>query len=199
MASAKRIVVGFILDDLYTYLSILRRGGVVACPTETLFGLLADALDRDAVARVAAIKRRRAADPIAVLIPSIDSASTLVTEFSRTGRDLAERHWPGPLTLVMRAREGLPRELIRDGKVGLRVPGPSPALELVRAFKGPLTATSANYTSEPSAWIDRQVIETMAEELDAVVPGKAPGGEPSTVVDVSRDQIRIIRQGAVRV
>lgn len=199
MASAEQIVVGRVLDDLDTYLTILRNGGVVACPTETLFGLLADALDRNVVARVAAIKRRRVDDPIALLIPSIDSALALVSEFPRVGRDLAERHWPGPLTLVMQAREGLPRELIRDGKIGLRVPGPSPALELVQAFAGPLTATSANYSSEPAAWNDRQVTESMAAELDAIVPGRAPGGAPSTVVEISRNQVRIIRPGAILV
>jgi L-threonylcarbamoyladenylate synthase len=187
------------LYDLDSYLTILKRGGVLACPTETLFGLLADALDPRAVARVAAIKRRCVDDPIAVLVPSIDSASALVTDFPKAGRDLAERHWPGPLTLVMRAREGLPRELIQDGKIGLRVPGPSPALELVMAFAGPLTATSANHTSEPAAWTDRQVLETIGPQLDAIVPGKAPGGAPSTVVEISRDRIRIIRQGVVKI
>lgn len=187
------------MKNLETYLTILKRGGVIACPTETLFGLLADALDSRAVARVAAIKRRRVDDPIAVLIPSINSASALVTEFPQSGRDLAERHWPGPLTLVMRAREGLPHELTLNGRIGLRVPGPSPALELVQAFAGPLTATSANITSHPAAWSDRQVIETLGPELDAVVPGKSPGGAPSTVVEVSRDRIRIIRQGVIRI
>ncbi len=187
------------MDNLDTYLTILRRGGVLACPTETLFGLLADAFDHRAVARVAAIKRRRADEPIAVLIPSIDFASALVADFPDAARVFAERHWPGPLTLVMRAREGLPRELIWDGKIGLRVPGPSPALELIKAFAGPLTATSANYTSEPAAWTDRQVMETIGPQLDAIVPGKAPGGAPSTVVEVSRDRIRIIRQGAIEV
>jgi L-threonylcarbamoyladenylate synthase len=99
---------------------------------------------------------------------------------------------------VMQARTGLPRELIRDGKIGLRVPGPSPALELIKAFAGPLTATSANRTSEPATWTDRQVTDTIGADLDAVVPGSAPGGAPSTVVEVFRDQIRIIRQGAIR-
>jgi L-threonylcarbamoyladenylate synthase len=187
------------LNNLETYLAILKRGGVLACPTETLFGLLADALDRRAVARVAAIKRRRVDDPIAVLIPSIDSASDLVIDFPQAARDLALRHWPGPLTLVMRAREGLPSELTRDSNIGLRVPGPSPALDLVKAFSGPLTATSANITSEPAAWTDRQVSETIGPELDAVVPGKAPGGAPSTVVEVSQGRIYIIRQGVVKI
>jgi L-threonylcarbamoyladenylate synthase len=199
MASAEQIGLGRHLDNRETYLTILKHGGVLACPTETLFGLLADALDRRAVARVAAIKRRSVDDPIAVLIPSIDSALDLVIRFPKAARDLAERHWPGPLTLVMQAREGLPRELIRDSKIGLRVPGPSPALDLVKAFAGPLTATSANITSEPAAWTDRQVVETIGSDLDAVVPGNAPGGAPSTVVEVSLDKIRIIRQGVVQI
>jgi L-threonylcarbamoyladenylate synthase len=183
--------------ELDRYVSLLRRGGVVACPTETLFGLLADALNEKAVARVGAIKRRRATDPIAVIVPSLGAALELAAEFPDAARKLAERHWPGPLTLVVRARPGLPAALTRDGKIGLRVPGSSPALDLVRAFAGPLTATSANRTSEPAAVYDEQVRRSLGEEVDAVLPGAAPGGPPSTVLDVTREPPLVVRAGAV--
>jgi L-threonylcarbamoyladenylate synthase len=179
------------------YVSLLRRGGVVACPTETLFGLLADALNEEAVARVSAIKRRRAEDPIAVLVPSLEAALDLVVEFPVQARELAGRHWPGPLTLVLRARPGLPAALIRDGKIGLRVPGESPALDLVRAFAGPLTATSANRTSEPAAVTAEQVRASLGDEVDVVLPGSAPGGLPSTVLDATRQPPLVLRAGAL--
>jgi L-threonylcarbamoyladenylate synthase len=179
------------------YIAILRRGGVVACPTETFYGLLADAGDTGAVLRVVAMKGRGAGDPIAVLLPSVDSVSMVASEFPDAARRLADEYWPGPLTLLLRAVEGLPGALTRHGRIGVRVPGPSPALDLVRAFGGPLTATSANRTGQPAAGTDAEVRESLGEEVDGVVPGAAPGGLPSTVVDVTRNPPRVIRAGAV--
>jgi L-threonylcarbamoyladenylate synthase len=184
------------IDD---YLVVLRRGGVVACPTETLYGLLADALNPEAVARVAAIKRRKEGDPIAVLVSSVEMAKTLVTEFPDEALKLAERYWPGPLTLIMRARDGLPNELIQNGSIGIRIPGPSPAFDLVNAFGRPLTATSANFTAEPAASTAEEVERTLGSLLDAIVPGHAPGGAPSTVVDVTQEIIRVVRKGAIAI
>src|SRR5699024_2670629 len=131
-------------------LEALSRGEVVACPTETLIGLLADARDPEAVERVAALKGRPVGIPMALLVPSLSSSIEVVEHIPKEAEDLAARHFPGPLTLLMRARAGLSPWLVHEGKVGLRVPGPSPALELVRAFGGPLTATSANLSGEPS-------------------------------------------------
>ena len=136
--------------NLAHYVALLRRGGVVACATETLQGLLADALDPAAVQRVVQAKQR-GPEPIALLIPGFESLDLVAVEISPATRVLAEKHWPGPLTLLVRAHPRLPAELVRDGKVGVRVPGPSHALDLVRAFGGPLTATSANPSGQPAA------------------------------------------------
>jgi L-threonylcarbamoyladenylate synthase len=176
---------------------VLRRGGVIACPTETLVGLLADAENAAAVARVVAIKRRDEA-PIAVLVPSADAVATVAEPLAGRGRALARAHWPGPLTLVVRARAHLPAALVRDGKVGVRVPGPSPALDLVRAFGGPLTATSANRTGEPAARTIAEARAALGDDVDLYLPGESPGGAPSTVVDVTVEPPRVIRAGAVR-
>src|SRR5690242_11249727 len=124
------------------FVRILRAGGVIACPTETLQGLLADALDPAAVARVVALKRR-GNDPIALLVPDLAALDSLIEgELPAQARSLAETHWPGPLTLVLRARAGLDPALALQGTIGVRVPGASPALDLVRAYGAPLTATS---------------------------------------------------------
>src|SRR5690606_29808134 len=136
------------LPDLDAYVATLRRGGVVACPTETLQGLLADARSEAAVQRVVELKRR-GPEPIAVIVPSLFALDEVAEPPSEQALALARRHWPGPLTLVLRARSGLPAPLVRQGTIGVRVPGPSPALALVQAFGGPLTATSANPSGLP--------------------------------------------------
>jgi tRNA threonylcarbamoyl adenosine modification protein (Sua5/YciO/YrdC/YwlC family) len=178
---------------------VLRRGEVVSCPTETLQGLLADALSEPALARVVALKRR-GGEPIAVLVPDLEAAQALCAEeLAAPVRALAQAHWPGPLTLVLRARPGLPAALTAQGTIGVRVPGASPALDLVRAFAGPLTATSCNLSGQPAARTEAEVRAYFDGQLGAIVPGDAPGGAASTVLDASGPVLRVLRQGAVRV
>ncbi len=182
--------------SLERYVLALQAGGVVACPTETLQGLLADALSADAVDRVVALKRR-GPDPIAIMIPNLAALDSVAEPVSDAVLTLARAHWPGPLTLVVRARAHLPARLVMDGKIGVRVPGPSPALDLVRAFGGPLTATSANLSGQPAARTELEVRAYFPEGLAEQVPGDAPGGAPSTVVDATGKVPRLIRSGAV--
>jgi L-threonylcarbamoyladenylate synthase len=185
--------------DLGPHLAVLRRGGVLACPTETLYGLLADALDPRAVARVVALKRR-GPEPIALLVPDLVAAQALADGgLSERAQALAAAHWPGPLTLVIKARAGLAEALAPAGTVGVRVPGPSPALALTRAFGGPLTATSCNPSGLPAARNETEARAYFGDRLDGYVPGSAPGGLPSTVVDVSGPEPRVLRPGAVRI
>jgi L-threonylcarbamoyladenylate synthase len=184
------------LDQL---VQLLRRGGVLSCATETLQGLLADALNERAVQRVVALKQR-GSEPIAVLVPDLAAAEALSAEpLSPAARALAAAHWPGALTLVLRARPGLPRALAPHGTIGVRVPGPSPALDLVRAFAAPLTATSCNVSGQPPAQSEAEARAYFAGQLDAIVPGDAPGGAPSTVLDVTGPAPRVLRQGAIHV
>jgi L-threonylcarbamoyladenylate synthase len=187
------------LVALEPIVQILRRGGVVSCATETLQGLLADALSESAVARVVALKKR-GSDAIAVLVPDLAAAEALSAEpLSAQVRALAQLHWPGPLTLVLRARPGLPTALAAQGTIGVRIPGASRALDLVRAFGTPLTATSCNPSGQPAARSEAEVRAYFADQLDAIVPGDAPGGAPSTVLDVTGSVLRVLRQGAVHV
>jgi len=175
----------------------LKRGLVVACPTETQMGLLADALDAAAVARVSSLKRRPAGEPIGLIAPTLDSVLSLVTEMTPLARELAERHWPGPLTLIMRAREHLPADICKSGTVAIRVPGPSPALDLVRAFGGPLTATSANISGQPPLATHSALRAAFGDGLIGIVPGTPPGGAPSTIVDVTGALPVTVRTGAL--
>jgi L-threonylcarbamoyladenylate synthase len=132
-----------------------------------------------------------------LLVPSIESIAAVAEPLSEGARDLAARFFPGPLTLVVRARPGLSPWLVQDGTVGVRVPGPSPALELVRAFGGPLTATSANRSGEPPVRSAAELPPALRSELDAIVTGTSPGGAPSTIVDATRYPMRVIRHGAL--
>jgi L-threonylcarbamoyladenylate synthase len=183
--------------ELQRLSGLLAGGAVIACPTETLMGLLAAALDASAVERVCALKGRDPTQPIGVLLPDIAALPSVVLEVPELAHELAERYWPGPLTLVLRARPGLPAALCKDGKIGVRVPGPSPALDLVRAFGAPLTATSANTTGQPAARTADEVRAVFHFGLAYIVPGAAPGGLASTVVDVSGSVPMVLRRGAI--
>ena len=177
--------------------NLLRRGGIVACATETLVGLLADALDAATVIRLANLKGRPVGQAMPIILPHAGLLPMVAKPLSRQAEALAASHWPGPLTLVTWAREGLPAEIVAEGKVGLRVPGLSPARLLLEAFAGPLTATSANLSGEPPTDEPTAISRRLVEHLDAIVPGSAPGGLPSTVVDVTTDPPRVLRFGAI--
>lgn len=185
------------MEDLARYVALLRGSGVIACPTETQMGLLCDARDARAVARVCAMKQRPKSEPIALLVPSFATAAELAHDENGIAERLAGQYWPGPLTLVMRARAGLQPELLKDGNVALRMPGPSPALAIVEAFGGPLTATSANRSGEPPLEHEAELYAVFGSELGAVVPGPVPGGLPSTIVDLTGPRLRVLRQGPI--
>jgi len=187
------------VQHLARFVALLQAGGVLACATETLQGLLADALDRAAVARVVALKRR-GPEPIALLLPDIDALALVSDQpLSRHARALVAQYWPGPLTLVVKARPGLPEALAPNGTVGVRVPGASPALTLVRAFGGPLTATSCNVSGLPPARTEQEARNYFAGQLAGFVPGDAPGGAASTVLDVTGREALVLRRGAVTI
>jgi len=180
--------------------AIVRAGGVVAFPTETFYGLGAAALNPRGVRRVFVLKRRPQVKPLPVLVDSVEMAATIVTEIPPRARALIERHWPGPLTLVLRARAIVPEELMGStGTIGIRISAHPAARGLVAALGAPITAPSANRTRQEPPTTARQVLDDFGTELDAVLDGGAtPGGLPSTVLDVTVDPARVIREGAVR-
>lgn len=183
--------------ELGFYLDLIRARGVVACPTETQMGLLADGLDERVLAHVSAMKQRPASEPISLLVPSLEYALSLVNEISALAIELANAHWPGPLTLIMHGRPGLPAALLKDGRIAMRVPGQSIALELVKTFGGALTATSANLSGQPPLATEAELRATFGAALSGIVPAAAPGGQPSTIVDVTGEQPIVVRQGAL--
>lgn len=179
----------------------LASGGLVAFPTETFYGLGANANDRRAVLRVFAVKGRPEWKPLLVLVDSFEMAESLAVEVPQAARDLMERHWPGPLTLVFKASSSLAVELTAGtGTIGIRMPGHPVALGLVRAAGFPITAPSANPSGAPPPTTAGQVYESLKEAIDLILDGgPTKGGLPSTLLDVSVTPPKLIREGAVTV
>jgi L-threonylcarbamoyladenylate synthase len=177
----------------------LRRGGLVAFPTETVYGLGVHALDREAVRRLFAAKGRPANDPLIVHIDSVDRIHDLVLAVPDVARDLAARFWPGPLTLVLPRSPQVPDEVTAGlSTVAVRVPGHAVALALLAAAGIPVAAPSANLFSRPSPTCAAHVLDDLAGRIDLIVDGGATQvGVESTVLDLSGDVPTILRPGAV--
>jgi L-threonylcarbamoyladenylate synthase len=179
--------------------AIVRRGGVVVFPTETLYGLAADATCGAAVARVFAIKGRAADVAIPVIAADRAQVEQWVGTLTVAGRVLADAFWPGPLALVITALPGLPRALLGGGDtVAVRVSSHPVARALARAVGRPITATSANRSGHEPTALSSVALQEMGPDVDAVLDGGAcPGGPPSTIVDVTGRAPRLLRAGAV--
>ena len=176
--------------------SILCDGGVVAYPTETFYGLAVDALDPGARARVFAIKGRERDQQLPCIVADLTQLEQLVGEIPEMVRRAAERLWPGPITLVLRVRTEL--EATLGTTVAVRVSSLPVARELARATGSPITSTSANRTGALPASTADEVESGLAGRVDLILDGGATaGGAPSTIVDATGRQLRLLRQGAV--
>lgn len=178
--------------------AVLESGGVVAFPTETFYGLGVTALDAAAVRQLFVLKGRPESRPILVLVDDparIERFAVLPS----SARELILRHWPGPLTLVVPAREMVPTELTAGtGTIGVRQPGHPIARALAAALGGPVTAPSANLTGEAPPTTASEVLRVFDGRIDLILDGGATaGGPPSTVLDVTVDPPRVLREGAV--
>jgi L-threonylcarbamoyladenylate synthase len=180
--------------------AVLEAGGTVAFPTESFYGLGADALDPEAVARVFRIKGRAESRPVLVLVDSVERALSLVAGAGTEVRALMARHWPGPLTLVLPAGPTVPPAITAGtGTVGVRVPGHPVTLALLRAAGRALTGTSANRSGEPPPSCADEVARQLPGLVDVILDGgPTAGGAGSTVADCTVWPPRILRQGPVR-
>jgi L-threonylcarbamoyladenylate synthase len=179
--------------------AIIRCGGLVAFPTETVYGLGANALDREAVLRIFAAKQRPAWDPIIVHACSIAMAQTLVTVWPPAALKLAERFMPGPLTLLLPKRAIVPDACTAGReKVGIRIPAHPVALALIEAAAVPIAAPSANRFGGPSPTTVSHVERDLGGRIDAILDaGPAEVGVESTVLDPTTDPPIIYRPGGV--
>jgi L-threonylcarbamoyladenylate synthase len=178
---------------------VLRRGGLVALPTETVYGLGANALDPAAVARVFAAKGRPADNPLIVHVGTLEQARALVTDWPDEAQRLAERFWPGPLTLVLPKRSHVP-DLVTAGlpAVGIRMPAHPVALAFLRSLDFPVAAPSANRYMSVSPTRADHVVAGLGDRVDLVLDGGACDvGIESTVLDLSGDRPLLLRPGGI--
>jgi len=176
---------------------ILRNGGAVIYPTDTLYGLGVNASDSKAVLRVFEIKGREK-KPISVAVANLSEAKKYA-KFNSVALKIAKKFLPGPLTLILPSKLNLPKELNpNDEKVRIRIPDSKIALELIKKCKFPLTATSANLSGGKNPITAREAIRQIGDKVDLVLDaGKCRYNKPSTVVDLSSNKIEVVREGVI--
>lgn len=181
--------------------SVLRTGGVVAIPTDTVYGIAASLDHPDAIERLFEIKGREQTKAIPVLVSSPDVSPRLTTVMSVSARRLTEVFWPGALTIVVTASPEVPLAVLRGGTtVGLRMPDNADALAIIAGSGGAIAVTSANRSGETEAQTAAEVVAALGTSIDFVFDGGEPGlAVPSTVVDVTTAPIRVLRRGAINV
>jgi len=177
---------------------VLNQGGVVAIPTDTVYGLAADARNAQAVRRVMELKGRSADAPLPLLVADIAEAEKVAGPLTGAARALASRFWPGALTLVVPAEIELPALVVQDGLVGLRVPDDPICIRVLRLFGAPVTGTSANLTGKTPAMNPDEVRRQFGNKVDYVLEaGRAGGASPSSVARVSDNEMSVLRIGAI--
>jgi tRNA threonylcarbamoyl adenosine modification protein (Sua5/YciO/YrdC/YwlC family) len=195
-------------DVVHRAVQTLAEGGLVALPTETVYGLAASALHPAAVSRLMAVKSRGGRKPFALAVKSGAEALDYAPDMPPLARRLARRCWPGPVTLVVadshpdsltnRLPAEVRRAISQKQTIGLRVPAHPLALDVLRMLSGPLVLSSANRADAPEAVVARQVLEVFGDEIDLVLDdGPCRFGQPSTVVRVRGDRFEILREGVV--
>lgn len=176
---------------------LLGASGLIALPTESVYGLAVSPFDEQALARLWQVKGRSEGKPILLLIGDQSQLAPLVQTIPPAARVLMHAFWPGPLTIIFPAAPSLPDAVTAGtGSVGIRLSAWPPLAELVRLV-GPVTGTSANREGLPPPCIAEDVQQCLGEEVDLILDaGPTPGGRPSTVIDV-RGPIRLVREGAI--
>lgn len=178
-------------------LTVLASGGLVAFPTDTVYGLAASAFDAQAIERLFLAKERQTEKAIPVLLANLTDLEKVTFDMPDHARRLAEKFWPGPLTLVVRRHPNLPENISPHPTIGVRMPDHPVALAILRA-SGPLAVTSANLSGFPSPTRAAQVWEQLNGRIDLIIDGgETYGGVPSTVVDCTGLPPKILRAGPI--
>lgn len=179
--------------------AIILKGGVIAFPTETFYGLGADAFNERALRRIFEIKGREENKPLLLLLAEVSWLAPLVKRIPPVAQKLMDRFWPGPLTLVFEAQTHLsPLITGNTGKVGLRISSNYLTQKLVQTIGQPITGTSANLSGKPSLSAAEEVVDALGNKVEAILDGgKTAGGFGSTVLDISGPSPLIIREGAL--
>jgi len=184
-------------ETLQTALDILRKGGLVAFPTDTVYGVGTLAFDGKAVESIYKAKDRPVEKAIPILIGDADDMQKVGVDIPDVAYKLAARFWPGPLTCIIPKQPTLPETVSATDTVGVRVPDHEVARALLRAA-GPMAVTSANISGQPSPSSAEEVLAQLGGRIDLIIDGGiTPGGVPSTLVDCTADEIKILREGPI--
>ncbi|MDO8535837.1 MAG: L-threonylcarbamoyladenylate synthase [Candidatus Omnitrophota bacterium] len=169
---------------------VIREGGLVIFPTETVYGIAVNILDRKAVARLCGVKARPDGKPFTVHISDPKTIRDMGCEISVTAEKLISKFWPGPLTIILKSQDGR--------KIGFRMPANKIALELIKASGVPVAAPSANLSGKPAPVTAEEAVLDLEGKIDMVIDGgKTKVGLESTVVDLTDTPFKVLRQGAI--
>lgn len=186
-------------EKIKTAASILRRGGLVAFPTDTVYGLAADATNSRAVKKIYKVKKRPLSSPLPILIAEKKDLKKYASQISPDAKRLADKFWPGPLTLILKKKKVI-SNIVTAGKnsVGIRVPKNSVALAIIRALGRPLVGTSANISYTRSPTTANPVKKYLNNKIDLILDGgKTKIGKESTILDCTASPPTILRLGAI--
>jgi L-threonylcarbamoyladenylate synthase len=178
-------------------LDVLRNGGIIAFPTDTVYGLAAPIDNKESIDRLYVAKGRNNTKAIAVLLGDPDQLDQVAIGLSDEAHKIAKHFWPGPLTLVVPRHPALPEILAPLPTIGVRIPDHPVALALLRAA-GPLAVTSANISGQENTMTAKQVLKQLKGRIHMVIDGgRTPGGVPSTVIDCTTPEPVLLREGPI--
>jgi L-threonylcarbamoyladenylate synthase len=189
---------GVLQREIEKGVKILQKGGVMAFPTDTVYGLGADAFNATAVERIYEIKNRPKHRQFPLLIAAAERLTTLADPIPEIAWFLARRFWPGGLTLVLPKTDSVPAYLAPGPTIAVRIPDHPVCLALIQRLGNPVIGTSANISGQPAALTAEEVGQQLGGKIDFIINGgKCPGGKESTVVDVTHESPIILRQGII--
>jgi len=189
---------GVLQREIEKGVETLKKGGVIAFPTDTVYGLGGDAFNSRAVERVYETKNRPKHQQLPLLIADTSKLTAMAGSIPEIAWFLAERFWPGGLTLVLPKADSLPAYLAPESSIAVRVPNHPICLALIQRLGNPIIGTSANISGQPAALTADEVGQQLGGKIDFIINGgKCPGGKESTVVDVTHEAPVILRQGII--
>ena len=178
-------------------IDVLRNGGLIAFPTDTVYGLAAPIDNVESIDRLYVAKGRNNTKAIAVLLGDADQLDQVAVDLSKSAHKVAQHFWPGPLTMIVPRHPALPEILAPLPTIGVRIPDHPVALALLRTI-GPLAVTSANISGADNSMTADQVLEQLNGRFHLIIDGgRTPGGVPSTVIDCTTTEIEILRDGPI--
>jgi len=179
--------------------ALLKKGGVIAFPTETLYGLGADVRNETAIDKIFGIKGRDFGNPILVVIGDRVHLDAFAADVPMQARKLMDRFWPGPLTIIFRAATSVsPKLTAGSGKIGIRLTSHPIATAISKRLGGPVTATSANLSGAPECSSAVEVLSQLEGKIAGIADGgQTPGGKGSTIVDATVSPVKVLREGVI--